>query len=262
MFKSIKQLFTRESPAQAAPPADSDVDFNNNPRFLRKPAQIARLLGQLKEEGSLFTVFIEGSEETFGSTILAIRSDENCLLFDELNSKSGHELLLKKGKFKAQASYAGVDAIFTINSLEKGDSKGIAYYKVPIPDEIYYPQRRGARRIALKSLYSIPFHATITAANTPLLGHLQNISSTGMGALISSRLPCRRGDVLQNCRIPLPDGSQINFDLTIRALNNHQMGQKVYLGGFFKNIDSGSRKKLERFIIKSEREQIKREKSD
>jgi c-di-GMP-binding flagellar brake protein YcgR len=262
MLKSIKQLFTRESPKQLASPQEPDVGFNSNPRFLRKSTQITHLLGQLKEEGSLFTIFIDGVEESFASTILAIRPEERCLLFDELNSKTGHELLLKTGKFKAQASHNGVDAIFTIDSLEKGDSKGIAYYKVPLPDEIYYPQRRGSRRIRLQSSQSIPFHATITTGNTPLLGHLQNISSTGIGALISSRLPCRRGDLLQNCRIPLPDGSTINFDLTIRALNSNQMSQKVYLGGFFKNIDSSSRKKLERFIIKAEREQIKQNKSD
>ncbi len=262
MLKSIKQLFTRESPKQTVSSQEPDVDFNSNPRFLRKPTQISHLLGQLKEEGSLFTIFIDGVEESFASTILTIRSEEHCLVFDELNSKAGHELLLKTGKFKAQASHNGVDAIFTVDSLEKGESKGLAYYKVPLPDEIYYPQRRGARRIPLSTIHSIPFHATITAGNTPILGHLQNISSTGIGALISSRLPCRRGDILQNCRIPLPDGSQINFDLTIRALNSSQISQKVYLGGFFKNIDSGSRKKLERFIIKAEREQIKREKAE
>ncbi|RLA22207.1 MAG: hypothetical protein DRQ61_06905 [Gammaproteobacteria bacterium] len=259
MFKSIKQLFTREASTHTSSPQDSGVDFNNNPRFLRKPQQIIHLLKQLKEEGSLFTVLIEGVDETFASTILTIRPEERCLIFDELNSRAGHELLLKTGKFKAQASYNGVDAIFSISSIEKGDSKGIAYYKVPLPEEIYYPQRRGARRIALKTSQAIPFHATITAGNTPLLGHLQNISSTGIGALVSSRLPCRRGDLLQNCRIPLPDGSDIHFDLTIRVLKNQQIGQKNYLGGFFKNIDSSSHKKLERFIIKTERDQIKRE---
>ncbi len=262
MFESIKQLFIRENEERASESNTPEVDSESNPRFLRNPAQISRLLLQLKEADALFTISLPGTEETFASTLLAVRSDTQYLLLDELNDRWGHDLLLKTKQFKAQASLNGVEAIFTCELLDTGSSKGIAYYKSPLPDEIYYPQRRRARRITLESRYPIPFHATLSLNNTPILGHLQNISSSGIGTLISSRIPCRRGELLKNCRIPLPDGTEINFDLTIRALKPYPMGQKVHLGGVFKNIDSKSRKKLERFIIKTEREQIKSENDD
>ncbi len=261
MFKSIKQLFTKESNKPPAQTQQEEIDADSNPRFLRKPEQIAHLLQQLQEDNSLLTVFLEGRKESYATTILSINPEEGWLFFDELNQTEGHAKLLKQQKFKIQASHNGVDAIFTLDSLEVGQSKGISFYKTALPQEIYYPQRRAARRLTLISIHPVPFYATITAENIPLLGHLQNISSTGIAALISSRLPCRRGDLLKNCRIPLPDGSEIQFDLVIRALNNQSISQKVCLGGFFKNMDNSNRKKIERFIIKSEREQIKREKS-
>jgi c-di-GMP-binding flagellar brake protein YcgR len=261
MFKSIKQLFIRESNKHPVQTQKEEIDTDSNPRFLRKHEQISHLLQQLKDDNSLLTVFLEGCKETYATTILSINPKKNWLLFDELNQTDGHAKLLQKQKFKVQASHNGVDAIFTLDSLEVGQSKGIAFYKTALPQEIYYPQRRAARRLTLTSSRPVPFYATITTDNVPLLGHLQNISSTGIAALISGRLPCRRGDLLKHCRIPLPDGSEIKFDLVIRALNNQSLSQKVCLGGFFKNMDNSNHKKLERFIIKSEREQIKREKS-
>jgi len=262
MFKSIRQLFIRKNSSPTLASQEPGIDFTGNPRFLRTPEQVFHLLQQLKDDNALLTVFLDGIKESYATTILSINAENGWLLFDELNQETGHTQLLTKRKFKAQASHNGVDAIFTIDSLEVGESKGISYYKAAVPQEIYYPQRRAARRITLTSKKPIPFYATITAENIPLLGHLQNISSTGIAALISPRLPCMRGDLLYNCRIPLPDGSDIHFNLIIRTLNNQSTTQKVYLGGFFKDIDNSSRKKLERFIIKSERDQIKKEKAN
>lgn len=257
MFKSIKQLFIRENKQKPSEPNRSEVNLESNPRFLRNPARIAHLLLQLKESDALFTISIPGTEETFASTLLDTNSSNQYLLFDELNDRLGHDLLLKTKKFKVQASLNGVQAIFTCELIDVGSSKSIAYYKSPLPKEIYYPQRRQARRITLESCLPIPFHATLPINNTPILGHLQNISSSGIGALISSRVPCRRGELLKNCRVPLPDGTELNFNLIIRSLKPYPMGQKIHLGGFFENIDSKSHNKLEHFITKVEREQIK-----
>ena len=172
----------------------------------------------------------------------------------------GNKLLLTENKLKLSTIYNGIRLAFNLSNITPGSSRGIAYYKTTIPDRIYYPQRRGSPRIQITSL-SILFSGISARTKATVGGSIFDLSREGIGINAPNNIArLQRGDVLKNCRISI-DNQTIDFDLSIRFVKTSNQGAgKTLVGGYFENLPSKNRNKLERFIATLEREEIRNRK--
>jgi len=258
MLGTLKQLFTKEKEESSLATEVYTPDPLENPNFLTNPIKIRQLLKELEEDSLLCVINIENASRNFNSSILDVQVDSNQLIIDELIPKQGNEFLLKSNKLKLSTIHDGIHLAFNLKNAKPGMSQGIAYYKFDIPDRVYYPQRRSTPRIQMTSL-NIPFSGTLEKNNVPLGGKIYDLSRGGVGILGTNiRARIKRGDLIRNCQISLNDES-ITFDLVARFIRTS--GQTTQVGGYFENLVSKERNKIEHFVASIEREEIRRRKA-
>ncbi len=260
MLGTLKTLFKKEEIITISDPEIYDPEPNSNPNFLTNKNKIHRLLKEIEEASPLCTIFFESTDEKFSSSILDVQLDNNQIILDELLPSHGNHLMTKENKFKLSTIHKGINLAFQLEGVETGSSRGIAYYKTAIPDRIYYPQRRSSPRIQITSL-NIPFSGISQRTQTSIGGVVFDLSRRGIGISSPNNIArFQRGDLLRNCSITVDDQA-IHFDLAVRFVKNtHQGTRKTLVGGYFENIQSKSRNKIERFVAAIEREEIRNKK--
>ncbi|MGR9073383.1 MAG: flagellar brake protein [Gammaproteobacteria bacterium] len=261
MFDTLKKLFS--SKKQRYEPLEEDSgfepDFPDNPNFVEEKGKVVRLLKDVASEISLCTIEIEDFDGKYTSSILDAQEEKNAFVLDELTPYDGNKYLLFKDKFKLSTRLRGIPLSFYAESIESGVSNEIAYYKVKLPDKIYYPQRRMAPRVTFDAL-QIAFHGISSKNQITVAGHVLDISRGGIGIRLSdNRARAQRGEKLINCSIRLPGNFEVNFDLEIRSIKTTTGSNSIVkIGGYFKNLSSKTEKKLGHFLTSLEREEIRK----
>lgn len=261
MLGTLKGFFNKKDDLNDEESELYEPKPSKNPNFLTDPSKINKLLEEIEESSPLCTIIIDGIAEEFSSSILDIQLQNKQIILDELIPKHGNELLAKK-TIKLSTTCNGIRLAFKLDNIIPGSSRGIAYYKVSIPNRIYYPQRRKSPRIQLHSL-NIPFSGTSSRTKASVGGTIFDLSRTGIGINIpNNRARFQRGDLISNCKINL-NNSYLSFELAVRFVKNSQSGSgKTQLGGNFENISTKNRHKLEHFVASIEREEIRKRKDD
>lgn len=263
MFGTLKSFFSKK---ESFTPSDSELynpEPKVNPNFLTEPKKILNLLKHIEEASPLCTITIEGSNEQFSSSLLDIQIADEQIIFDKLSPPHGNELIVNKNKLKLSTIYDGIHLAFAIDTFEIDSSQGNTYYKTAIPSRIFYPQRRSSLRILITTLH-IPFSGISERTKATVGGTIFDISRKGLSLGISvsnniARLQC--GDSLKNCRISF-ENQTISFDLAIRFVKTtNKMTGKSLIGGYFENLSSTNRNKLERIVAMLEREEIRNQKA-
>lgn len=263
MLGTLKAFFgKKESVTITSDSEPFSLEPNANPNFLTDVKKIHILLKNIEEASPICTISIEGMNDQFSSSILDVQLENNQINLDKLSPPHGNQLLTSKNKCKLSAIHNGIHLAFPLDSIEKDSSGDISFYKIAMPNRIYYPQRRSTPRIQITALH-IPFSGISERTKATVGGSIFDISRKGLSLGISitnniARL--QRGDSLKNCRITFEDQT-INFDLAVRFVKtaNKSTG-RTFIGGYFENLSSKSRNKLERFVAALEREEIRNRK--
>lgn len=260
MLDKIKNIFSRP-PEMPDESEDDDFSSLDNPNFLTDPEKIVRLLCEIEQSSPLCTIQVEGSDQTYSSSILAVKTDKNLLLIDELIPKSGNGILQHKKSLKFLAVHKGIHLSFTLDGIEAGFSRGITFYKGKIPDRIYYPQRRRTPRVDISTI-SIPFKGVVQKTGIALVGNVYDMSRDGAGIeLPANRARIMRGDVLSSCQIEFEE-YVMEFDFNVRFFKSPTNSYgRVQVGGLFENLSMKSQTKLSYFISALERVEIRRQKA-
>ncbi len=260
MLGTLKTLFKKEQIILPPPSEDYDPEPSSNPNFLTDQKKIEQLLKDIEQASPLCTIIFENTAKKFSSSILDVQIENNQIILDELLPSHGNNLMMNSNKLKLSTIYKGIHLAFKLESIQIGSSRGMAYYKTAIPERIYYPQRRSSPRIQITSL-NIPFSAISQRTQTSIGGLIFDLSRSGVGITSPNNIArFQRGDLLKNCNITL-DEQSISFDLIVRFVKTSNQGsRKTLVGGYFENIQSKSRNKIERFVAAIEREEIRNRK--
>jgi len=262
MLGRLKTLFKKEETITVSEPEVYDPESHShpNPNFLTDKNKIFQLLKDLEEDSPLCTINFESTDENFSSSILDVQLENAQIIIDELLPSHGNLLIAKESSVKLSTFHKGIKLAFKLDILDSGSSRGIAYYKTTIPEKIYYPQRRSSPRIQITSL-SIPFSGMSQRTQSSIGGLVFDLSRSGVGISSPNNIVrFQRGDLLKNCNITL-DEQVISFDLIVRFVKTPNQGIKnTLVGGYFENIDSKGKNKIERFVATIEREEIRNRK--
>lgn len=226
-------------------------------RVTYKP-RIVSLLQQIQESRSVLSVHLPNDQSRYTSAILAIHSDSDALLIDELNPARGHERLVKSRELNISARLSGINIYFKSQLLEVQTDGGIAIYKLPIPERLLYEQRRGAFRVRVGAGITIPF--TLLHEETKLTydGQLSDVSSIGIGATLGAIDQLNDNVKGYSCRIHASDKEVITADLEVRFVKFDDTIKLLRVGGAFLHLTAPQRTQIDRFVMTLQREIIKR----
>ena len=222
--------------------------------------RIVSLLQQVYESRTVVTVHLKDSGQRYNSAILEIDPDNNTLLLDELNPRSGHQQLLKTKQINVSARLAGVSIYFksTVNTIE--EENGIALYRIPIPERVLYEQKRGAFRVRISA--GIIINTTLKGEGQMFEGTITDISSTGIGALIEANEDDIKTHTKFECRLIPEEGHEpLSCELEVRFAKLDEKTKQMRVGGQFVNATPQLRNQMERFVMALQREIIKRQRN-
>ena len=219
-------------------------------------AQIHLILKHLLDHRCLLTVQVGRHSESYTSAVLEVARDVRYLVLDELMPVAGHKRVLADPNLQIRARLDGIDVRFSSRVTQVGEQGGLPYYKVPFPDQIEYPQRRQAYRVA------IPFSRGIKVAlllddDRDFSGELRDISPGGLGIRVRSGTPDPATDKgqLAICRIELGADRVIVTDVELCFVEPFVRGRVPRMGAGFRNLRPEQTRRIEQFCAELAREQ-------
>ena len=222
------------------------------------PPQIIALLRRLHENRILLRVKIPGVEHPFNSLLLNLNPQRNYLLLDEINDESAHRKALEAGRLRVFGQHEGVEMNFHLDIRPAQNRQGVRFYQAPLPECVYYMQRRADYRVHVAM--DMEIGVLLPLGEEILLdGQLCDVSMGGLGARLDAAQEIHQGLIIPGCRIQLPQDPQpLQADLEVRFVLPDESHQAVRLGGRFSRLAPEDKGRLRRFVTQLEREMIRR----
>ena len=220
---------------------------------------ISHLLNKIYSKHSLLTITIEASDEFYGSTIIEINNDENYLVIDELYPEDGHARIEPGMDLSFNAHYAGAFVHFTGKVEAIAENAKAAYYKIGMPDEVEYHQRRNTYRVTTSMSDPIPVNL-VNEDEILIKAELRDISHGGMCLRInaSSHISIHSGDYFPTCLIQAGNDRKILCSLNICHVEIMKESGSFRIGAEFAGMSKIDRRELEQLIASLERAIIKK----
>jgi c-di-GMP-binding flagellar brake protein YcgR len=239
-------------------PADHPPSLLTEPQHVTQPVQIAGILRRLKDAHALIRVSLPGASESWLSAVIDVQPGRGQLLIDELSPREGNGALQRARRAIVSAQIQGVDISFATNLVEAGQSDGLPYYCMTLPDTIRYWQRRASFRVRVSAATIVPVEL-VRDDGVRLSGELVDISAGGIGTrhkTARSVLPLL-GEEWKDCRIVLPDAQEIRCALEIRYVGRDDRSG-LRLGARYLEIARPQLKLAENFVAHLERENLRK----
>lgn len=224
---------------------------------LTDPAQIVTLLRRASEARDLLTVILPDSPRRYNSAILKVDPEQGVVLLDELNPPEGHERLVAARRLRASCHIRGIELSFQATVSEVGGDAGIAFYRIPLPQELHYHQRRANYRVQVGRGLAIPVYLTL-GTDDALEGQLSDLSAGGLSMRLETGRSLNRGQRVEQCTIPLPKGDQIRSALEIRYARAEENAKWLRAGARFLDLTRAQQSRIQRFVAQLERELIRK----
>jgi c-di-GMP-binding flagellar brake protein YcgR len=220
--------------------------------------QITALLVQAFKAHTLFNASFTDETNLFNTALLGIYEEYGFIVLDEINPNRGHELLLKTREAILTGRVDGVEMRFRSKLIEAREKNGVSYYKMEIPAQVYFLQRRKDYRVPTRGT-QIPFRAQGGYQSGQFInGYLNDISRSGIGITLNELVNLSKGEVLSTCKVSMPGGSEIIFSMEICFCWRDTSRGITRLGGRFQNLDRSSLQKIRKTINQMERAMAKR----
>ncbi len=222
---------------------------------LSDKTHIRAFFQRLLAKRALLTVFINGRKEPYTSAVIEVDDNDNFIL-DELTPEAGNMFLKENPVIQLKAQLDGVSIKCHAKINEFGMDNNIAFYKLAIPDEIDYRQRRQAVRIRLSGTRPLPVTLNSKKGES-FKGDIDDISIGGIRVRFKQSLSANleNGQHL-NCSFLLPPDNELIFscDLVIRVIKHDkdQFGPS-FLGGEFMDMSISLDRMLRRSIMSLQR---------
>ncbi|MCG8427493.1 MAG: flagellar brake protein [Chromatiales bacterium] len=249
MFKAIKEAIWGRHDDEPQVVATHDIVEKN---------QITALLVQTFKAHTLLNASFSDSTELYNTTLLGIYDEYDFIVLDEINPKKGHRLLLEQKEILLNGRVDGVEMRFRCKLLEPREKNGISYYKMEMPQKIYFLQRRKDYRVSARGA-NIQFRAQGGQQNPRLInGYLNDLSRSGAGITVNELVDLNKGDIIPTCKITLPDGGEAIFSLQVCFCWRDTSRGITRIGGRFEQIDRISSQKIRKLINEMQRAIAKR----
>lgn len=244
---------TSDSPEPSAHDATEQDD-----RFLLTNArQIRQLLQSLINQRSQVSAHPNGRDHAFSTALLDL--DEDSLLLDLSVNEANNRMAEQAEYVLCFAQLDKVRLRFRIAGLELEQRDGVAGFRAPLPDTLYYLQRREHFRLETPITESpmCILRLTDTSPPTELVLRVIDISGGGVAVALTPGQPMPQNQQsYPRCVLQLPDADAIPLTLQVCNMHPHKLanGQETLRVGLrFADLPRGADATIQRYIFRIER---------
>lgn len=247
LLKKLDSIRSKLVPQQAEPEVEEDIPKPPSPAT-------ANLMRRIKGSRAMLTVKVAGSDEIYLSALLDVNDVDGYIVIDELNSATGNRAIRATREFEISTRLEDREIKFQCQLEAIGEQNGIAYYKVPFPENLDHQLRRKHLRIDAPKGKYLPVHLH-TEMHDLATGDLIDLSAGGFSAEMSRETASivQRGDIIPKCLLHLGDQDPIETELEIRYCEDIRYHSRPRLGGKFINMDQHSERRLQKYISQIDR---------
>ncbi|RLA18694.1 MAG: hypothetical protein DRQ61_06910 [Gammaproteobacteria bacterium] len=231
----------------------------SNPKFITEADEIYKMLKHICDEQIPLVINWENNAQEETTYLLKVGTE--LFIIDRLGDPLLHESLLVEGNIKVQAKVHGVNVTFNVNIPDCSPEANHSYYKAPLPEKIYNPQRRGRFRATIPEGHKIPFIAKYGLDEIALTGELLDLTADGLAIMLDSRVFARKGERIKSCTISPPNGHVITFDIEIRSTRPCERNEQMMrVGAQIVDPNRKTLKQLRKVVLSLEELELKRKK--
>ncbi|WOZ79275.1 flagellar brake protein YcgR [Kosakonia sacchari] len=232
---------------------------NYSEQFLKQnPLAVLGVLRDLQK--NQVPVCITWSSGQFISKILEVNPEE--LIMDFGSQEYENNAVQRAGKVTVTAETHGAKVEFTLTKLSTGDFQALPAFITPLPETLWFIQRREYFRISAP-LHPAYFCKALMPDKSEIRFRLFDLSLGGMGALLDGEAPTTLQPGMRFSKVELDMASwgQFYFDAQLIAIGERKVvdgkNETIVtprLSFRFLNVSPGVERELQRIIFALERE--------
>ena len=249
----------RVMPMSAAEPADfSRFESRPNRELITDPVRVHRMLQNLWERRVLLSAKPEGDGDWYSTAILDVNRSAGIFVLDELAPDSGHRRVAVGTPLRVMGVLGGVPTRFTAEVVDVAMQDDIAFYRVALPHEVEYLQRRAFFRAYVPRSLELQARMALEEEGLEVTGRLLDVSLGGFGVQLAPDCPLSPLDVVAVRQLDLPEVQAIHCTAEIRYMQPEPGHKSIRAGARFIDLDKKVERTLLRAIYCLEREQIRK----
>ncbi|AHJ73573.1 flagellar brake protein YcgR [Kosakonia sacchari] len=232
---------------------------NYSEQFLKQnPLAVLGVLRDLQK--NQVPVCITWGSGQFISKILEVNPEE--LIMDFGSQEYENNAVQRAGKVTVTAETHGAKVEFTLTKLSAGDFQALPAFITPLPETLWFIQRREYFRISAP-LHPAYFCKALMPDKSEIRFRLFDLSLGGMGALLDGEAPTALQPGMRFSKVELDMASwgQFYFDAQLIAIGERKVvdgkNETIVtprLSFRFLNVSPGVERELQRIIFALERE--------
>lgn len=217
---------------------------------------VRKLLGTIEEDEHELYVYLQADHTQFVTEILNIDWSSGLMWLGTPYDKSLSSHCNASTAYIMVSFPDGVKVQFAGVGILQSQYQGAEALRVAIPKTIVRLQRRNYFRVMADEELNAQVKLDIPSTQGPIT--LIDISLAGCGLLMDGvQSQHQAGEVIKDVRLTLPDGEgSMLVELTVRNIKHMADNpDMVQLGCEMKSLDRGAERRLQRFLLATERRQ-------
>jgi len=232
----------------------ADSIENQEKYLIKKKKAVVQTLGVLIKNKCLISANFAAGRNPLLTLMLEILKDKNLVILDYGPNESVNRQILDAKQINFLAQHEGIKAKFSAKRVFKAKFKGQPVFAFPIPESMYWFQRREFYRV--KVPLNEPVRCQLSLGDDKIVDYPVLDIGVGGVALMDSDFNFTEekggvGSRIESCRLLFPESGEATVTLEVRnqvLLNksNRREGQRV--GCAFKDISYAIDSKIQHYM--------------
>jgi len=220
-----------------------------------KPYMVS-LLRRLQAARALISLKIDKDSTVYNSIVIDANCENDELFLDEVSSKSGHKKIKKGTLINVDGRLQGVRMQFRSSVLEIETGNSIAMYRLALPQNITYSQRRRHFRAHVNYEQKLAISLPIPMKQR-IVGDIIDLSASGFCSRLdyTDAISLQEEQAIYAATINLPNQNQITCDIEVRSVRQYADKGYTLIGSKFTEIQPNQQTHLERIVAMLDRNQ-------
>ncbi len=222
--------------------------------LLKKRKAIVRTLKLLLKSKSLISAYFASDRNPLLTLILEVLPDKDLVILDYGPDESTNRKVLEAKQLNVMTQYEGIKARFSSKSVIKAKFKGQPVFAIPIPDSVFWLQRREYYRV--KVPMSEPVRCEIRLAEGRAVTYPVIDISVGGIAIRDMEFDFTEatapvGHIFEDCQLIFPASGEEPVRLHVRnhvLLNKTNRGEGQRVGLSFEKLGYAADAKIQQYM--------------
>jgi len=232
------------------------VDTLKSEQIISYQPHMVNLLHRLQTARSLVKIKIGKDSAEYNSIILDASFENHEFYLDELNSPDGHNRIKKGTLINVDGRLQGVRMQFQAKVLGIENNNRIAMYRLELPKNMLYQQRRRHYRASVHGDQKLAISIPVPLKHH-VVGDIVDISASGFCSRLdySDSINFQAEQAIYSATINLPGRNEITCDIEVRSVRSYPDKGYALIGSQFIEIQPNQQTHLERIVAMLDRNQ-------